>query len=131
MKAAGIRFRKAGNCFTHLSDFAAAQALVSEFDPHALHTMLDGPARRFVAVHDRFAASLHWSVDQAERATGIVFKDDRLLPELHARIVRTAAVEAGCAVTGTRKYYLTKRAMNLPVVGRQLTGRIILPALAA
>jgi hypothetical protein len=34
-------------------------------------------------------------------------------------------------VTGTRKYYLTKRAMNLLVVGRQLTGRIILPALAA
>lgn len=34
-------------------------------------------------------------------------------------------------VAGTRKYYLTKRAMNLPVVGRQLTERIILPALAA
>ena len=35
------------------------------------------------------------------------------------------------AEAGTRKYYLTKRAMNLLVVGRQLTERIILPALAA
>jgi hypothetical protein len=35
------------------------------------------------------------------------------------------------AVAGTRKYYLTKRAMNLLVVGRQLTERVILPALAA
>lgn len=36
------------------------------------------------------------------------------------------------AMAGTRKYYyLTKRAMQLLVVGRQLIERIILPALAA
>ena len=97
LKVAGIRFRKADNCFTHLSDFAAAQALVAQFDPHELHTMLDGLARRFVAVHDRFGASLHWSVYQAEWATDIVFKNDRLLPDLYAQIVRTAVVEVGCA----------------------------------
>jgi hypothetical protein len=97
LKAAGLSFRKADNCFTHLGDFAAAQALVGRFDPTGLHTMLDRLARRFVAVHDRCGASLHGSVYQAEWATDIVFKDDRLLPELYARIVRTAAVEAGCA----------------------------------
>lgn len=97
LQAAGIRCQKADNCFTHLSDFAAAQALVAQFDPHALHTMLDRLARRFVAVHDRFAASLHWSVYQAEWATDIVFKNDRLLPDLYGQIVRTAAVEVGCA----------------------------------
>jgi len=34
-------------------------------------------------------------------------------------------------VAGTRKYYLTKRGMRLLVGGRQLSERIILPALAA
>lgn len=59
--------------------------------------MPDGLARRFVAVHDRFAANLHWSVYQAEWAADIVFKNDRVLPDLYAQIVRTAAVEVGCA----------------------------------
>lgn len=96
LKAAGIRFKKADNCFTHIGDFAAAQALVAQFDAHDLHTMLDGLARRLVAVHDRFGANLHWSVYQAEWATDIVFKTDRVLPDLYAQIVRTAAVEVGC-----------------------------------
>ena len=34
-------------------------------------------------------------------------------------------------VAGTRKYYLTRRATNLLLAGRQLTERIIHPSLAA
>ncbi len=37
MKQAGIRYKKADNCFTHLSDFGAAQALLKRFDPQRLH----------------------------------------------------------------------------------------------
>lgn len=106
LRSAGLGFRKADNCFTHLSDFAAAQTLVAAFDPHRLHTMLDRLARRLVAVHDRFGASLHWSVYQAEWATDIVFKNDRLLPGLYRQIVRTAAVEIGC---GDIYHFLGKR----------------------
>jgi len=97
MKSSGIRFKKVDNCFTHVSDFAAAQRLLEGFEPERLHRMLDGLARRLVAAHDHFAGTLHWSVYQAEWATDIVFKDERLLPELYAQIVRTAAVEIGCA----------------------------------
>jgi hypothetical protein len=96
LKSAGIRFTKADNCFTHLGDFGAAQQWVAQFDASALHTMLDRLARRFVAVHERFGHSLHWSVYQAEWATDIVFKNDRVLPELYRQIVRTAAIEVGC-----------------------------------
>jgi hypothetical protein len=96
LKSAGIGYRKADNCFTHLADFEAAQALVAKFDPNELHTMLDQLAVRFVAVHERFGASLYWSIYQAEWATDIVFKNDRVLPELYTQIVRTAAVEVGC-----------------------------------
>jgi len=97
MRQAGLRFKKADNCFTHVSDFAAAQALLKNFEPQRLHRMLDGVAARWVAVHGRFGHSLHWSVYQAEWSTDIVFKNDRVLPELYREIVRTAAIEVGCA----------------------------------
>lgn len=97
MKQAGLRFKKEDNCFTHCSDFAAAQALVKNFDPQRLHRLLKRTAARWVAVHPRFGQSLHWSIYQAEWSTDIVFKNDRLLPELYREIVRTAAVEVGCA----------------------------------
>ncbi|CAG0937588.1 hypothetical protein TFLX_06532 [Thermoflexales bacterium] len=97
MKQAGIRFQKADNCFTRISDFAAAQALLKNFEPQRLHRMLDRMATRWVAVHGRFGHSLHWSVYQAEWSTDIVFQSDRVLPELYREIVRTAAIEVGCA----------------------------------
>jgi len=96
MQAAGLRFTKVDNCFTHISDFAAAQALVAQFDPQALHALFDRLASRFVAVHERFGHSMHWSVYQAEWATDIVFKNDRVLPDLYQQIVRTAVIEVGC-----------------------------------
>ena len=97
MRQAGIRFKKADNCFTRVSDFAAAQALLKNFEPQRLHRMLDQLAARWVAVHGRFGHSLHWSVYQAEWSTDIVFQNDRVLPELYREIVRTAAIEVGCA----------------------------------
>jgi len=97
MREAGIRFKKADNCFTDVSDFAAAQALLKKFAPQRLHQMLDRMAARWVAVHRHFGHSLHWSVYQAEWSSDIVFKNDRVLPELYREIVRTAAIEVGCA----------------------------------
>ncbi|MDE3100578.1 MAG: hypothetical protein KGJ88_14005 [Verrucomicrobiota bacterium] len=97
MKQAGLRFKKADNCFTAVSDFAAARALLQQFEPQRLHRMLERMAARWVAVHRRFGPSLHWSVYQAEWSTDIVFGNDRLLPELYRQIVRTAAIEVGCA----------------------------------
>ena len=97
MRAAGLRFKKADNCFTQASDFAAAQALLKNFEPQRLHRMLDQMAARGVAVHGRFGQSLHWSVYQAEWSTDIVFQNDRVLPELYREIVRTAAIEVGCS----------------------------------
>jgi hypothetical protein len=97
MRQAGLRFKKADNCFTHVSDFAAAQALLKNFEPQRLHRMLDQMAARWVAGHGRFGHSLHWSVYQAEWSTDIVFKNDRVLPGLYREIVRTAVLEVGCA----------------------------------
>jgi hypothetical protein len=92
MKQAGLSFRKADNCFTHVSDFAAAQALVAQFQPQRLHRVLEQVAARWVAVHGRLGHSLHWSIYQAEWSTDIVFKNKQFLPPLYREIVRTAAL---------------------------------------
>lgn len=94
---AGLRFTKADNCFTHISDFEAAQKLAGEFDPARVHDILNRAASRWVALHADFGHSLHWSIWQAEWATDIVFKNDQVLPDLYKQITRTAACEVGCA----------------------------------
>lgn len=96
MKAEGIEFEKADNCFVHIGDFARAQALADGFDVRRLHERIDKVVGRFVAVHERFGHSLHWSIYQAERATDIVFRNDQILPALYEQIVRTAVLEIKC-----------------------------------
>jgi len=97
MAATGITYRKADNCFVHVSDFQRAQSIVDSFDVNCLHRRLDQLAARFVAVHGRWGQGLHWSIYQAEWATDVVFKSNRILPVLYEELVRTAAIEIKCA----------------------------------
>jgi hypothetical protein len=96
MDSKGIVYRKVDNCFVHVSDFKRAQLIVDAFDVYRLHQCLDQFARRFVAVHDKWGRNLHWSIFQAEWATDIVFKSNRILPVLYDELVRTAAIEIKC-----------------------------------
>ena len=96
MTAEGIKFRKADNCFVHVSDFQRAQHIADTLDAKSLHQRLDQLASRFVAVHDRWGQGLHWSIYQAEWATDVVFKSSRILPVLYEELVRTAAIEIKC-----------------------------------
>lgn len=97
MDSEGITYRKADNCFVHISDFKRAQSIVDAFDVNRLHQRLDHFARRFVAVHNRWGQGLHWSIFQAEWATDVVFKSNRILPVLYEELVRTAAIEIKCS----------------------------------
>lgn len=96
MRAEGIGFKKADNCFVEIDDFERAQQLADEFRPEPLHRRLDELASRLVAVHSRWGKGLHWSIYQAEWATDVVFKSDRILPMLYEELVRTATVEIQC-----------------------------------
>ena len=97
MEAEGIKFRKADNCFTMISDIERAQSLVNSFDVKVLHQRLDQLAYRFVGVHQLWRTGLHWSIAQAEWATDIMFKSTKILPGLYSELVRTAAVELQCS----------------------------------
>ena len=97
MDSEGITYRKADNCFVHISDFKRAQSIVDSLDVNTLHQRLDQFARRFVAVHNQWGQGLHWSIYQAEWATDIVFKSTRILPGLYEELIRTAAIEIKCS----------------------------------
>ncbi len=97
MRAEGIDFKKADNCFVMISDVEKAQSIVTEFDVKALHQRLDQLAYRFVGVHKPWRSGLYWSIAQAEWATDIMFKSTRILPELYHELIRTAVVELQCS----------------------------------
>ena len=58
MTKEAITFRKAANCFVHVSDFQCAQCIVDTFNVKALHLRLNQLAARFVAVHGRWGQGL-------------------------------------------------------------------------
>lgn len=96
LKAAGIRFTKADNCFTHIADFPRAQKIADAFDPKKIQPVLDRHAARWIALHKSLGHHLQWSIYQAELSTDIVFKNERVLPDLYQQLARTAAIEVQC-----------------------------------
>lgn len=96
LKAAGIRYTKADNCFTHIADFPRAQRIADAFDPKKIQPILDRHAARWIALHKSLGHHLQWSVYQAELSTDIVFKNERVLPTLYQQLARTAAIEVQC-----------------------------------
>lgn len=96
LKAAGIRYTKADNCFTHIADFPRAQRIADAFDPKKIQPILDRHAARWIALHKSLGHHLQWSVYQAELSTDIVFKNERVLPALYQQLARTAAIEIQC-----------------------------------
>ena len=96
MKEEGIGFKKADNAFTHISDFDRANELAAQLDPDQLKRKFDEIAQRWVGVFDKFHGNIGWSIFQAELATDIVFKNDKLLPALYEEITRTAVCEFKC-----------------------------------
>lgn len=96
LKAAGIRYTKADNCFTHIADFPRAQRIADSFDPKKIQPVLDRHAARWIALHKSLGHHLQWSVYQAELSTDIVFRNQSVLPDLYQQLVRTAAIEVQC-----------------------------------
>ena len=96
LKEEGIGYQKTDNAFTHLSDFDCANKLAAELDPDRLQHKFNEIAGRWVGVFDLFHGNIGWSIYQAELATDIVFKNDKVLPRLYEEIIRTAIHEFKC-----------------------------------
>ena len=85
-----IDYRLMDNAYVHIADWARAQQIADELDINRLHRRLDQFARRFCPIHRSFGVAYHWSVDQCEYATDIVFRKQADLQPLYENLSRTA-----------------------------------------
>lgn len=85
-----IQYQVLDNAFGWIGDFDQAQKLADEFRVEMLHRKLDAFADRYCPVVKQFELNYHWSLDQVEFATDIVFQRQSDLQAIYERLTRTA-----------------------------------------
>jgi len=100
MTQAGLDFVQRDNCFTDVSDFAKAQALLDEQKHFAWSPWLDALAARAQPAHASLfhdkPLGYYWSVDESEWATDIAFHNSADLAALYPRLVRHGIETLSC-----------------------------------
>ena len=85
-----IHYRLLDNAFTAIDDFAVAQELSDGWDPSRLHRKLDEFAERYCPILQQIEEAYHWSLDEAEYSTDIVFRRQADLQAIYGQLIRTA-----------------------------------------
>jgi hypothetical protein len=100
MTKAGLHFVQRDNCFTEVSDFAMAQALLDEQKHFAWSSWLDALASRAQPAHatlfENKSLGYYWSVDESEWATDIAFRNPADLAALYPQLVRHGIETLSC-----------------------------------
>jgi hypothetical protein len=78
------------NAFVALGDFARAQKIADDWPVEKLHCKLDEWAERFCPVIRHFEVTYHWSLDQVEFSTDLVFYRREDLQAIYGSLTRTA-----------------------------------------
>ena len=78
------------NAFTQIANWNQAQRLADGWQAEKIHRKLDEFAQRYCPVIAGLAMSYHWSLDQAEYATDIVFRRRADLQAIYENLTRTA-----------------------------------------
>src|SRR6202030_95823 len=73
-----------------IADWSRAQKIVDGWEAQRLHGKLDGFAHRYCPIFRAFGVQYHWSVDQCEYATDIVFRRQADLEAIYGNLTRTA-----------------------------------------
>jgi len=90
LRKQGIDYRMADNAFSHIADWQRAQHLSNGWEAKRIHSRLDEFAWRCCPIYRDFASGYHWSVDQCEYATDIVFRKQADLQAIYENLARTA-----------------------------------------
>ena len=90
LRRLGIDYRMADNGFSHIADWQRAQRISNGWEAKRIHARLDEFARRCCPIYRDFATGYHWSVDQCEYATDIVFRKQADLQAIYENLARTA-----------------------------------------
>lgn len=89
MSKRNIEYRMLDNAFGWIADFERAQKLADGFRVEMLHRKLDGFADCYCPVVKQFELNYHWSLDQVEFATDIVFQRQGDLQAIYEKLTRT------------------------------------------
>src|SRR5438270_9758734 len=90
LRKQGIEYRLIDNAFVEIADWPRAQRIANGWTAKRMHRKLDEFARRYCPVYRDFATGYHWSADQCEYATDIVFRKQSDLQAIYERLTRTA-----------------------------------------
>ena len=85
-----IEYRLLDHAFGWVADFEQAQMLADHFSVEMVHRKLDELADRYCPVIRQFGLSYHWSLDQVEFATDIVFARQADWQAIYDRLTRAA-----------------------------------------
>ena len=90
LRKLSIDYRMADNAFSQIADWQRAQRISNGWEAKRIHARLDEFARRCCPIYRDFASGYHWSVDQCEYATDIVFRRQADLQAIYENLARTA-----------------------------------------
>src|SRR6516225_9465117 len=85
-----IQYRLLDNAFGWVADLEQAQKLADHFSVEMVHRKLDEFADRYCPVIRQFGLSYHWSLDQVEFATDVVFARQADWQAIYDRLTRAA-----------------------------------------
>jgi hypothetical protein len=83
-------YKLVDNAFVEIADWKRAQQLANGLEIKRLHSKLDQLARTYCPIHRDFGVQYHWSVDQCEYATDVVFHRQADLAAIYGNLTRTA-----------------------------------------
>ena len=85
-----IDYQLMDNAFVRIADWQRAQRIVNGWEAKRLHQKLEEFARAYCPIFHDFASGYHWSADQCEYATDIVFRKQADLQAIYENLARTA-----------------------------------------
>ena len=90
LKKRDIGYRMLDNAFVEIDDWAQARRIADGWQAKRIHWKLDELAKRFCPIFRDFGVAYHWSLDQCEYATDIVFRRQADLAAIYGNLTRTA-----------------------------------------
>jgi len=85
-----IPYELRDNAFVEIGDWPQAQRLADEWRVKRIHSKLDEFAQRYCPIFRDLGVHYHWSLDQCEYATDIVFRRQADLGAIYENLTRTA-----------------------------------------
>jgi hypothetical protein len=92
LRRENISYRLVDNAFAQVRDWERAQEFSDHLRVESLHRQLDRWAHHFCPLLNSLEREYHWSVDQAEYSTDVVFVDQRKLQQIYEPLTRLAVL---------------------------------------